>query len=57
MKDDNDLTPADIQGIIDAAKRHAELLEAVRKAYEGADVIQTFERLRELFGTKKEVIQ
>ena len=54
--DDSKLTPADIQAIIDAANRHAEVLNAVEKAYDGGNVIETFELLRQLFQKKKEKI-
>lgn len=51
--DDSKLTAADIQAIIDAAYRHAEVLNAVEKAYDGGNVIETFELLRQLFRKKK----
>ena len=47
------LTDSDLQAISDAADRHAQLLDAIRKAYEGGNVIETFARLRELFQTKE----
>lgn len=55
------LTKAELEPIILAARRHAQLLDAVEKAYDGGDVIKTFELLKQLFNKEKnkgkEVIQ
>lgn len=54
--DDDKLGPGDLKAIIDAARRHAEVLNAVEKAYDGGNVIEIFELLRQMF-KKKDRIQ
>lgn len=59
MKDDDDdkLTPADIQAIIDIAEYHRELMNRLSNAYRRkCDMKETMTLLDELLGPEKESV-
>lgn len=55
--EDPKLTWSDVEAILDAARYHADLLNALHEAYDRCDLNQTLILLRQLLGIKKESIQ